>query len=105
LGISADDFLSDSVEIITKDKKTYNENEENKKTLKLRWIHKDSNDGNISIIDNLPSGYEIRWYRNKLGAGAPDAFAGAHWERFYGCNENSDDQGDYGTKAEEENSE
>lgn len=60
---------------------------QNLKNILLRWIHKDNSTGIIKSVDEatFPAGYEVRWYRFKLGAPSPDQFAGAHWTRFYGC--------------------
>ena len=64
----------------------------NKKEVGLRWIHKDEKTEYISLVEpqTLPSSYEIRWYRYKVGSPAPDQFVGAHWMRFYGCRDTPD---------------
>lgn len=67
---------------------------QNYKNIMLRWIHKDSSTGIIKPVDekNFPGGYKVYWYRYKLGAPSPDGFAGAHWERFYGCQATVDEE-------------
>ena len=96
LGISIEDFESDTAEIFCDNGLTYQKyftvtnetstrDDKNKKNLQLRWVHKDSKTDTIATVeeDSLPEGYEIRWYRYSVGAQSPDEFAGAHWQRFY----------------------
>lgn len=54
----------------------------NRKTIRLRWLHKFDN-GDIKVItDNSDlKDYEIRWYRYKLGAPSSDEYSGVYWER------------------------
>lgn len=73
-------------------------NSDNLKIVNLRWVHKDDNTGQIAVVEEqtdgdrtIPDGYEIRWYYHKTGAQSPDAFAGAHWARYYGIAENVDE--------------
>ena len=77
----------------------------NEKNIQLRWVHKDSKTDTIATVeeDAFPEGYEIRWYRYSVGAQSPDEFAGAHWQRFYGCKSIPDDTGDWCITEEEEN--
>lgn len=64
--------------------------QENKKIIELRWVHKDEEKEIIKLMANgeVPPHYFIQWYRYKLGAKSPDQFAGAHWVRFYGTVDN-----------------
>ena len=73
-------------------------NNNNLKTIKLRWVHKDDNTGQIAVVEDgaIPGDYEIRWYYHKVGASSPDNFAGAHWKPYYGKSDNVDeDTGDW----------
>ena len=94
-GKAAEEFEYDTAEIMCDSSLTYRKTYEtgetfaqraaaNNKIIQLRWIHKDDETEKISMVDDLPSGYEIRWYKYELGAPSPDKFAGAHWTRFYG---------------------
>ena len=76
----------------------------NEKHARIRWIHKDDVSEFIQLIDNdnMPANYEIRWYRNRLGAASPDIFAGAHWERLQGAYKSSPtDDGSYNIDTRE----
>ena len=104
LGMSKDSFVKDTAKIICENldytKSGYFEvddenissssietrNANNKKVISLQWVHKDDDTGRIKMLgkEELPEGYEIRWYRYKLGEPSPDEFAGAHWQRLYG---------------------
>ena len=102
LGVAADEFDQDTAIIMTSDSSTYkkqiylNENSQdidedarttyNTKKIGVRWIHKDYTTEIIKAIQpsEFPEGYEVRWYRYKLGAPSPDEFAGAHWQRLCG---------------------
>ena len=107
LGTPLEDFDTDTAEIIcdgkltyykTKDDPSADRDAENKKELSLRWIHKDSKADIIAVVDpdTLPQDYEVRWYRYTLGSPSPDQFAGAHWERFYGCADSvNEDNGEW----------
>lgn len=103
LGMSIEDFSGDSITLITDSSLTYykkikgNETVEdrdsaNTKIIGARWIHKDLDTDVITTVqeNEIPIGYEVRWYRYKLGAHSPDQFAGAHWERFYGSGTSND---------------
>ncbi len=61
----------------------------NQKDLYLNWIHKDPETGiaKLMVQDEVPADYEIRWYRHELGAKSPDPYAGPHWVRYCGVNE------------------
>lgn len=108
LGVPAEDFETDTAEILAIPNMFYRKQlqngetesqryDNNLKQLYLRWVHKDTKTGIIKSIEpgEIPEGYEIRWYRHWDGAKSPDQFAGAHWVPFYGCksepNENTMD--------------
>lgn len=111
LGMPVSDFNADIATIISGSSSTYyklttpgenNTNLEqrtknNIKELQLRWIHKDAESGTIATVqaNELPKDYSIQWYRYKLGAPSPDIFAGAHWERFYGCKTTPNENEEY----------
>ena len=111
LGMPVSDFNADIATIISGSSSTYyklttpgenNTNIEqrtknNIKELQLRWIHKDAESGTIATVqaNELPKDYSIQWYRYKLGAPSPDIFAGAHWERFYGCKTTPNENEEY----------
>lgn len=98
VGYPAEAFENDSAELYTENPLTYDKEwsdtsiartEHNTKIIQLRWIHKNT-DGTIKVLtndDKFDTGYEVRWYRYKLGAPSEDGFAGAHWARFYGVGE------------------
>ena len=111
LGMPVSDFNADIATIISGSKSTYykltapGENDtdieqrthSNIKELQLRWVHKDAESGTIATVqaNELPKDYSIQWYRYKLGAPSPDIFAGAHWERFYGCKTTPNENEEY----------
>lgn len=121
LGVETSEFISDKVELITSSSSTFYktlkspdpevENDtsekrrlrENLKKIHLRWIHKDENTGIIRLVeeDEYPEDYEIRWYRWALGKPSCDEFSGAHWERFYGCKDTPNQEGDYAITLDE----
>jgi len=123
LGVEASEFISDKVELITSSNSTFYktlkspdpevENDtsekrrlrENLKKIHLRWTHKDENTGIIRLVeeDEYPEDYEIRWYRWALGKPSCDEFSGAHWERFYGCKDTPNQEGDYAITLDEIN--
>jgi len=83
--MSIEDFSGDSVALITDSSLTYykkikgNERVEdrdsaNTKIIGARWIHKDLDTDVITTVqeNEIPIGYEVRWYRYKLGAHSPD---------------------------------
>ena len=112
LGVSAADFQKDTLTLLTDSPLTYykevkkisddpveyetvqERDENNKKTICARWIHRDVEEDVIAAVQNneLPPGYEVRWYRFKLGAPSADLFSGAHWERFYGWKDSPDEE-------------
>ena len=96
LGIDSEEFVKDSAEIICANSSNYTNDENLRKILNLRWIHQDDNKI-IKVIeeDEVPVGYKVLWYRYRLGAPSPDKFAGAHWDRFYGCKDTANDEKDY----------
>ncbi len=65
--------------------------EKNRKTVRLRWLHEFENeqikviteDSEIQPYDEItnPTGYEVRWYRYKLGAPSADEYSGVYWQR------------------------
>lgn len=111
LGMPVSDFNADIATIISGSSSTYykltapGENDtdieqrthSNIKKLQLRWVHKDAESGTIATVqaNELPKDYSIQWYRYKLGAPSPDIFAGAHWERFYGCKTTPNENEEY----------
>lgn len=58
------------------------DNKYNKKIIRLRWLHK-FDDGNVRPVSESTDlkGYEIRWYRYKLGNPSADEYSGVYWER------------------------
>jgi hypothetical protein len=54
----------------------------NKKTIRLRWLHEFEN-GDIKVVndDTEVGDYEVRWYRYKLGNPSADEYSGVYWER------------------------
>lgn len=110
LGIDTSEFTSDTATLITNCSFTYYKGsadaktdeiqareKDNLKTIALRWVHKDTEKDIIKTVlpGEIPTGYEIRWYRYLLGAPSPDQFAGAHWSRFYGCKRVPDENGEW----------
>lgn len=65
--------------------------DQNKKTVRLRWLHEFENeqikviteDSEIQPYDETsnPTGYEVRWYRYKLGSPSADEYSGVYWQR------------------------
>lgn len=53
----------------------------NRKTVRLRWLHQYEN-GTISVIndDSDLVGYDVRWYRFKMGSPSADEYSGVYWE-------------------------
>ena len=89
LGISSQGFENDSIALECLDQNLMYDKNSNPKKVVLNWIHRDKNN-DIFLVnkDNLPTGYTVQWYRKKIGNQAPDTFMNQHWERFYGQNEN-----------------
>ena len=88
-GSTESTFVTNFIEPLTEE---YLKTHLNLKDIGIRWIHKDEKTDYIGLVEpqTFPASYEIRWYRYKLGAQAPDQFVGAHWMRFYGCKDNPD---------------
>lgn len=100
LGTAVEEFKKDTANIMTTSTSIYNNSDNsnnNIKDLKLKWTHQDLNSQDIYVVqsDNIPTNYEIRWYRFELGASSPDKFMDAHWKRFYGCKENPGENESY----------
>ena len=86
LGYDVSEFNDEMVRIFSLDSSTYSknsQNEDNKKDISLRWIHKTNDDSFISITNKTENmDYEIRWYRYELGAGSADEYSGVYWKRI-----------------------
>ena len=85
LGYDLSDFDSEQVLLFTTDGTTYKTRDEvavsdNRKHIRLRWLHLFEN-GNISVVSEASQleGYEIRWYRYKMGAPSADEYSGVYW--------------------------
>lgn len=92
IGYGVEQFQDDSASLYTLDGTTYvfkdtQEAELNKKTIRLRWVHKTEN-GLFQVINedsfdkNKNNIYEIRWYRYRLGAPSADEYSGVYWDRI-----------------------
>ena len=86
-GYDLSGFTEEQAIIYTLDSDTYIiddkiDRELNKKAIRLRWLHEFEN-GDIKVINENSniSGYDIRWYRFKLGAPSADEYSGVYWER------------------------
>ena len=91
-------FGSDYVEVYTDSSNSYirstkvdnDYSEENKKDLKVRWVHI-TDDGPIDMVSTANKDklnelkYEVRWYRYHAGKAAADAYCGIYWERIEGA--------------------
>lgn len=87
LGYDLSNFDSEQAILYTMDGNTYLIKdglpaEESRKTIRLRWLHEYEN-GNIVPVTEASEleGYEIRWYRYKLGAPSADEYSGVYWQR------------------------
>lgn len=71
---------------INEEEEKSSRNTNNLKKIRLHWVHKDDDTDLIQLVenDNMPMGYEIRWYRFKLGASSADIYVGPHWQRLSG---------------------
>ena len=85
LGYDLSDFDSEQALLFTTDGSTYKTRDEiavsdNRKHIRLRWLHLFEN-GNISVVSEASQleGYEIRWYRYKMGAPSADEYSGVYW--------------------------
>ena len=86
LGYDLSDFSDEKVILYTFNSDHFEINdkiseEEIKKNIKLRWIHK-FEDGTIKVINENSglSDYEIRWYQYDLGAPSADEYCGVYWK-------------------------
>ena len=86
-GYDLSGFTEEQAIIYTLDSDTYIIDDEidrelNKIAIRLRWLHEFEN-GDIKVINENSniSGYDIRWYRFKLGAPSADEYSGVYWER------------------------
>lgn len=87
LGYDLSAFNSEQAILYSLDGKTYIVKDEidqtlNKKTIRLRWLHEFEN-GQIKVVSEASNleGYEIRWYRFKMGAPSADEYSGVYWRR------------------------
>lgn len=84
LGYDISEFDSDKVILYTLETEKYDAtstDEENRKILRVRWIHIED-DGSINCYDepaDLNSNIAVHWYKYKLGQGIEDNIAGAFW--------------------------
>lgn len=90
VGYSIGEFNDDNLTLYTtssltyrrKEGDDYTENEWERKTLQLRWLHKFS-DGLIKqVAADSELNYEVRWYRYAAGAPSPDSYAGVGWKQI-----------------------
>jgi hypothetical protein len=86
LGYDLNSFDDDFASLYTFNTSTYiklKSDEENKKTVNLRWIHIDDNGTPIDVYkdDSSLGDYDIRWYRYRLGAPSADEYSGVYWEK------------------------
>lgn len=83
-GYDISEFDSDKVILYTLETEKYDAtstDEENRKTLRVRWIHIEDDDS-INCYDepaDLNSNIAVHWYKYKLGQGIEDNIAGAFW--------------------------
>lgn len=96
LGYDISIFTKDMVEIYTQQSNTYRHSEkaeddgkiQNKKEIKVRWVHIDENKGPKDMVaaekEQIEKDYEVRWYRYKIGASAADSYCGTYWTRIEG---------------------
>lgn len=92
LGYAEQDFVEDTVLLMSLDSKTYDATstkEQNTKTINARWIHflknEDGTDKDIVSIDyedEIPTNAEIHWYRYYLAEGLDDELAGVFWDEI-----------------------
>lgn len=87
LGYDLSDFNTEQAILYTMDGDSYKVKDNvasiyNRKHIRLRWLHK-YEDGQIKVIseDSDLTGYEIRWYRYKMGSPSADEYSGVYWER------------------------
>lgn len=86
LGYDVNEFEKEKVVIYTLNSSTYSRSAEenyNKKSINLRWIHQDEqNDELFSVDDTDDLNYEIRWYRYELGHSSADEYSGVYWKNY-----------------------
>ena len=92
LGYAEQDFVEDTVLLMSLDSKTYDATStksQNTKTINARWIHFIKNeDGttkdivSIDYEDEIPPNTEIHWYRYYLAEGLDDELAGVFWDEI-----------------------
>ena len=95
LGYDISIFTSDMVQLYTQASNTYKHSNtvgesginQNRKGLKVRWVHIDENGNPIDMVaaadeENGETPYEVRWYRYSVGAPAADAYCGVYWTRI-----------------------
>lgn len=81
-GYALEDVKDGGVFIYSFNGESYVEgNKNNKKTIYLRWLRKDS-DGTIELIDSLDGGQSVNWYRYTLEEGLTDDLAGSFWKQI-----------------------
>lgn len=87
LGYDLSGFSEEQAIIYTLDSDTYITDDSidpvlNNKAIRLRWLHEFEN-GDVKVINESSniSGYDIRWYRYKLGAPSADEYSGVYWNR------------------------
>lgn len=84
LGYDISEFDHDKVVLYTLETEKYDAtstDEENRKVLRVRWIHIED-DGSINCYDepaDINSNIAVHWYKYKLGQGIADNIAGAFW--------------------------
>lgn len=88
-GYEDDESITDTAVLFTTSNLTYykyneqgtsNRTNNITKSISLRWIHREEGSKELHPMTVVPEGYRIIWYRKKIGAASPDAFAGAHYE-------------------------
>lgn len=91
-GYDTSEFNDEKVMIYTLGSQNYKRpsiqasaNDQNSKTINLRWIHRKDNNNFISVAETGPSkltNYEIHWYRYQLGKASADRYSGVYWTNF-----------------------
>lgn len=81
-------FGTDRVQIFSLESPAYTDQvseDENVKTIRLRWVHKDAN-GLVHSLDwediQELENTEIRWYQYQIGSEYSDEYAGLYWKRI-----------------------
>ena len=102
-GYDSSEFSKDTASLFSASTETYAAGrtyEDNRKFVELHWVHKDEENNRYYRVvgdnkdTNIPSGYEVRWYRHRVGAtvNTEDPYGGPHWEPFI-TYKNEDDKG------------